>query len=117
SYVIGQKATGYHDLPDFPLVPADPSVRNVEIIQPETPQHDRSSKASATSGTKKKSSTSKKFYSDDETENDDEVAEEKEEEEEEEEDEEDGSTEDPDDDEGEAKPKKFVKKSHDYEQL
>ncbi|CAF1526244.1 unnamed protein product [Rotaria magnacalcarata] len=114
SYVIGQKATGYHDLPDFPLVPADPSVRNVEIIQPETPQHDHSSKASATSGTKKKSSTSKKFYSDDEAEDDDEVAEE---EEEEEEDEEDGSTEDPDDDEGEAKPKKFVKKSHDYEQL
>jgi len=70
--VIGQKAVGYKDLPDFPLEPPDPSVRNVEIIIPSTPKHDLSRKSSAaggtTSGGKKKSGTNEKFYSDEDEE-------------------------------------------------
>jgi AP-3 complex subunit beta len=71
AFVIGQKATGYKDLPDFPLEPPDPSVRNVEIVAPSTPKHVLSSAtAGTTSGGKKKSGTNEKFYSDEEEEED-----------------------------------------------
>ncbi|CAF2484524.1 unnamed protein product [Rotaria sp. Silwood2] len=113
SYVIGQKAAGYKDLPDFPLEPADPSVRNVEIIHPLTTQHDQSRKSSATSGIsssgKKKIGKSETFYSDEEGE----------------EEEEESSTEGPDDDENESeedeeeeeKSTENVDKTNEYEQL
>jgi len=113
SYAIGQKAAGYKDLPDFPLEPPDPTVRNVEVIRPSTPPPREQSRksganAGAASGGKKKSGTDKKFYSDEEEEestdgpDDDEEEEEEDEEEEEEE---------------EEKPTKTVKKANDYEQL
>ncbi|CAF2461748.1 unnamed protein product [Rotaria sp. Silwood2] len=41
SYVVGQKAAGYQDLPDFPLEPSDRTVRNVEIIRPPTSLHEQ----------------------------------------------------------------------------
>ncbi|CAF2695586.1 unnamed protein product [Rotaria sp. Silwood2] len=105
SFVIGQKAVGYNDLPDFPLEPPDPSVRNVEIVIPVPSQHVSSKRSSTTTGAtfgeKKKSVNNDKFYSDEEEEetstegpdtdneedDDDDEAEEEEEEEQNEEDE------------------------------
>ncbi|XP_076039597.1 adaptor related protein complex 3 subunit ruby isoform X2 [Oratosquilla oratoria] len=62
SHLINARAVGYQDLPGFPDVPPDPSVRNVEVPEPWI---DRPHKA-----TTKKSKTpkSKAFYSDDEEE-------------------------------------------------
>ncbi|CAF1438057.1 unnamed protein product, partial [Didymodactylos carnosus] len=74
SHIIGQKANGYKDLPDFPLELPDPTVRNVEVILPEKTipvfgqmkKGGRSSKAtSATKG--KMSSTVEGFYSEGES--------------------------------------------------
>ena len=31
SHLMNAKASGYHELPDFPEDPPDPSVRNVEV--------------------------------------------------------------------------------------
>ncbi|CAF0877310.1 unnamed protein product [Adineta steineri] len=133
SFVIGQKAAGYKDLPDFPLEPPDQSVRNVEVIVPSTPQHDLSRKSSAiagmTTGGKKKSGTDEKFYSDEEEETStegpdtDDEEEEEEEEEEEAEEEEDGEEEEEEeednDDNGQEKQKPIDKKikTNEYEQL
>ncbi|CAF1101511.1 unnamed protein product [Didymodactylos carnosus] len=73
SYVIGQKANGYKDLPDFPLEPPDPTVRNVEVILPEktTPTFGQKGKGRTPKGTSatggKTSSAAKGFYSEDES--------------------------------------------------
>ena len=34
SHVINTRATGYQELPDWPEVAPDPSVRNVEVVMP-----------------------------------------------------------------------------------
>ncbi|CAF0968088.1 unnamed protein product [Rotaria sp. Silwood1] len=76
SFVIGQKAVGYKDLPDFPLEQPDPNVRNVEIIPPVPSQHSISKKSNTstgiTSGERKKSTNDENFYSDDEKEEEEE---------------------------------------------
>lgn len=130
SYAIGQKATGYQDLPDFPLEPPDPTVRNVEIIRPATPsQREQSRKSGATTGTasggKKKPGKDAKFYSDEEDEeeastegpDDDEEEEGSGDEEEEEEEDDDDEEEEEGDEDEEEKPKQIIKKTNDYEQL
>jgi len=135
SYVIGQKTTGYQELPDFPEQPPDSSVRNVEIIRPATPpsqQHRKSGGApGAAAGAKKKAKTEESFYSDDENEDEEEdnstegpdddeedegeEGEESEEEEEEEEDED--EDEDDEEEEEQPKPKESIKKPSQYQQL
>ncbi|CAF1506511.1 unnamed protein product [Rotaria sordida] len=114
SFVIGQKAVGYKDLPDFPLEPPDPSVRNVEIVTPLPSQNVSSRKSSTTtritSREKKKSVNDENFYSD---------------EEEEEEEEEETSTEGPDTDNEEEEDEEDEKEkttqndndTNEYEQL
>ncbi|CAF3471966.1 unnamed protein product [Rotaria socialis] len=104
SFVIDQRATGYKDLPEFPLEAPDPSVRNVEVIPSSTSQNAASKRSSTTSGQapgdRKKSANDKTFYSDEEepeeeesstegpdTDDDDDDEEEEDEEEEEEEEE------------------------------
>ena len=67
SFLIGQKAAGYKDLPDFPLEAPDADVRNVEAIQPSTPQHDFSRRSGTIEG-KKKGGRDEKFYSDEDEE-------------------------------------------------
>ena len=106
SFVIGQKAAGYKDLPDFPLEAPDASVRNIEIVSPSTGQHDSARKSSATGG-KKEQGNDQKFYSDeDETSTEGPDSEDEDEEDEEEEEEE----------EVEEEEKEQVK-SNEYEQL
>ncbi|KAF3701773.1 AP-3 complex subunit beta-1 [Channa argus] len=65
SHSINSKATGYHELSDWPAVAPDPSVRNVEVIEPvkEWPQ---------SLGKAKQSKSDDKFYSDDEDEKEEE---------------------------------------------
>jgi len=92
------------------LEPPDPSVRNVEIIAPSTPQHDLSRKSSATggmtSGGKKKGGTDENFYSDEDEEETSTEGPDTEDEEEEEEEEE-----------GDEKEQQSEKKTNEYEQL
>ena len=57
SHLINAKATEYQELPDWPEVAPDPSVRNVEVIVPSV------SKKS----TKKETSKIKSFYSESES--------------------------------------------------
>ncbi|CAF4603482.1 unnamed protein product, partial [Rotaria magnacalcarata] len=47
SFVIDQEATGYKDLPEFPLEAPDSSVRNVEVIPSSTSQNAASKRSSA----------------------------------------------------------------------
>ena len=123
SYVIGQKANGYKELPDFPLEAPDPGVRNVEILPSPTSQHDSPRKSATTAAGKKKANTGEKFYSDDDEEgtstegpdDDDDDDEEEEDDDEEEEDEDEEEEEDEDDDVEKAKPS--AKKTREYEQL
>lgn len=145
SFVIGQKASGYKDLPDFPLEPPDPSVRNVEIVVPPTAQYDSSRKSSASAGAtasgKKKPGATEKFYSDDEEDEEEETStegpdsddedeeeenegeegeEEEEEDEDEDEEEEDEDEKEEEDEEGENQQLKSTangKKTNEYEQL
>ncbi|CAF0807411.1 unnamed protein product [Adineta ricciae] len=131
SFVIGQKAVGYKDLPEFPLEAPDPNVRNVEIIAPPTPQHDLFRKSNAGGGTatggKKKSGTADDFYSDEEEDTstegpDDEEDEEDEEEEEdgdeeEEEEEEEGEDEEEENENEKPTTVEIKNNSNEYEQL
>lgn len=55
SHYIFAKAYGYNELPDFPEVEPDPSVRNVEIANDWGP-------SSGSSGTSKKRLANKPFY-------------------------------------------------------
>ena len=127
--MIGQKANGYKELPDFPLEAPDPSVRNVEVLPSPTSQHDTPRKSATTTAGKKKASTGEKFYSDedeedtstegpDDEDDDDEEEEEDDEEEDEDEDEE-GEEDDEDEDEVNAvkKAKPATNRARDYEQL
>ena len=69
SHFINARAVGYQDLPTYPTVPPDPSVRLVEVAKP--PENswkkpDKASKSGKSGGTKKQ----KSFYdSDDEPQN------------------------------------------------
>ncbi|CAF4564208.1 unnamed protein product, partial [Rotaria sp. Silwood2] len=83
SFVIGQKAVGYNDLPDFPLEPPDPSVRNVEIVIPVPSQHVSSKR----SNEEEEETSTEGPDTDNEEDDDDDEAEEEEEEEQNEEDE------------------------------
>ena len=72
SHAISARVNGYSDLPSFPEVAPDPSVRNVEII-PDTPKSEkRNETTSKSSKTKKeqKKKQSEKFYSDEEEDDD-----------------------------------------------
>lgn len=60
SYIIGQRATGYKELPDFALEPTDASVRHVES-PPSSTFAPNSSKE------RKESAVDEEFYSEDET--------------------------------------------------
>lgn len=133
SYVIGQKANGYKELPDFPLEAPDPSVRNVEILPSPTSQHDTPRKSATSTAGKKKANTGEKFYSDedeedtstegpdDEDDDDEEVEEEDDEQEDNEEEDEEGEDEEDDEDEDEEnaakKAKPATNRTRDYEQL
>ena len=58
SHLINMKATGYQQLPDWPEVAPDPSVRNVEVVMPWSEK---------TSLPKKKTKPEKSFYSESES--------------------------------------------------
>lgn len=58
SHMINLKATGYQELPDWPEVAPDPSVRNVETVMSWTDMK---------SGKKKPERKKKTFYSDEES--------------------------------------------------
>ena len=117
--MIGQKANGYNDLPEFPLEPPDASLRNVEVPPPSTPQHEPSRKSGAAAGGKKAGGAGKDFYSDEEEEgNSTEGPDDEEEEEEEDDDEdEDEDNEDEEDDEDEEKATTNGDTTAEYEQL
>ncbi|XP_024154857.1 AP-3 complex subunit beta-1 isoform X2 [Oryzias melastigma] len=59
SHSLNVKASGYHELSDWPAVAPDPSVRNVEVIEPVKEWAPSLGKA-------KQSKSDDKFYSDDE---------------------------------------------------
>lgn len=65
SHTLNAQATGYLELSDWPAVAPDPSVRNVEIVEPVK-------EAGAQAVGKAKPSKSDKFYSDDEEEEEEE---------------------------------------------
>ncbi|UJR37150.1 hypothetical protein I4U23_029860 [Adineta vaga] len=134
SYIIGQPAAGYKDLPDFSLEPLDSTIRDVEIVRTPTSYEESLGKSGAAvkgaSGRKKKAGASEKFYSDEEDEDDtstegpddnededeDEDENEEDDDDEEEEEEEDEDEEEEDDDDND-KSIKNIKKSSEYEQL
>ena len=60
--MINVKANGYQELPDWPEVPPDPSVRDVDVDMAWTTSLTAKSKL-----TKKKSEREKSFYSEDES--------------------------------------------------
>jgi len=62
SHMINVKANGYQELPDWPEVPPDPSVRDVDIEMTWTTSLSTKSKL-----TKKKAEKEKSFYSEDES--------------------------------------------------
>ncbi len=69
SHAINLRINGYNDLPDFPVVPPDPSVRNVEVPQPVEPTRAGNTTSSGKSSKgNKASSGTKKFYSDEDEE-------------------------------------------------
>ena len=62
SHMINIKANGYQELPDWPDVPPDPSVRNVDVEMSWT-----ASLAAKSKLNKKKAEKEKSFYSEDES--------------------------------------------------
>ena len=62
SHMISVKANGYQDLPDWPEVPPDPSVRDVDVAVSWL-----SASAAKSKLTKKKAEKEKSFYSEDES--------------------------------------------------
>ncbi|XP_008295422.1 AP-3 complex subunit beta-1 [Stegastes partitus] len=68
SHSLNIKATGYHELSDWPAVAPDQSVRNVEVIEPVKEWAPKVGKA-------KQSKSDDKFYSDDEDEKEEEGSE------------------------------------------
>jgi AP-3 complex subunit beta len=62
SHMICAKANGYQELPDWPEVAPDSSVRNVEVPIPWT-----STSTSKVKASKKKPEKPKSFYSEDES--------------------------------------------------
>jgi len=62
SHMINVKANGYQELPDWPEVPPDPSVRDVDVQMSWMSTSTVKSKLS-----KKKAENEKSFYSEDET--------------------------------------------------
>jgi len=62
SHMINVKTTGYQELPDWPEVPPDPSVRDVEVQMTWT-----ASSAGKSKLAKKKAEKEKSFYSEDES--------------------------------------------------
>ncbi|CAF3835359.1 unnamed protein product [Adineta steineri] len=119
SYVIGQAATGYKDLPDFPLEPSDSSVRNVEIIPVSTSQHDslKNSKKGTTPGGKKNTGIDENFFSDEEEDAEDASTEGPDDEEEENEEDEEEEEEEESDEDDEEQSIENKNKTNEYEQL
>jgi len=62
SHMINVKANGYQELPDWPEVPPDPSVRDVDVQMTWTATSSAKSKLG-----KKKTENVKSFYSEDES--------------------------------------------------
>ncbi|KAK3599723.1 hypothetical protein CHS0354_037195 [Potamilus streckersoni] len=69
SHVINKRSTGYQELPDWPEVEPDPSVRNVEVVMPWTEK-------TTTKERKDKKPKKEAFYSDEESSSADEDSEE-----------------------------------------
>ena len=111
SFVIGQAAVGYKDLPDFPLEPPDPIVRNIEIVVPSATQRGLLQKSSETG----KDIGNENFYSDENEESEEDTSTEGPDTDDEEED--DDDDEEDDDEHEQLETIQNENKTNEYEQL
>ncbi|XP_013411486.1 AP-3 complex subunit beta-2 isoform X2 [Lingula anatina] len=119
SHVLNTKATGYREIPDFPEVAPDPTVRNVEVPTAWVADTNLLAQKKKKKGGKVKPAKKKSFYSDEESEEDEDEEEEEDSSDETDSSEEDSSEEEEEseeeEDEEDEKPKKKSKKVEDEE--